>query len=230
MSEQKKPESMSTFFDERAGGYNHHMIEEEKFGSNYDQFAKHLPRTQASLRILDLGCGTGLELKSLFACAPNAILTGIDLSKGMLDVLRKTYPDKPITLHQDSYLTWDYPAEAYDMVFSLYTMHHFSSETKADLYAKINRTLMPGGIYLEGDYMVPDDVMDSLLQDYHDTTAHLAPHEMGAYHIDTPLSPRKTTELLVGAGFDHVQTLFEAMYSDHPFALLRAAKKGSLTA
>ncbi|WP_367355490.1 trans-aconitate 2-methyltransferase [Atribacter sp.] len=49
--------------------------------------AELLPETVVNL--LDLGCGTGLELDEIFKIRPNIKVTGVDLSKAMLGILNK---------------------------------------------------------------------------------------------------------------------------------------------
>ena len=48
--------------------------------------------------LLDLGCGTGLELDEIFKTHPAMKVTGIDLTKAMLEALNTKHPDKDITL------------------------------------------------------------------------------------------------------------------------------------
>ena len=81
-------EAMGDFFDRVSDTYDSDM---EKAVDAFNQFysvVADIPETQAELRILDIGCGTGLELAAVFEKAPNAIITGIDISADMLDKLR----------------------------------------------------------------------------------------------------------------------------------------------
>lgn len=84
-------EKMSDFFENRLDGYDEHMKmniwSADKF---YPFTAKCLP-IQENCRVLDLGCGTGLELEEYFLLNPSAKITGIDLSQGMLSALRKKF-------------------------------------------------------------------------------------------------------------------------------------------
>lgn len=57
---EKKLESMSEFFDSRAGEYDYHMIEELDLMVFYDEIAKQIPDGRPNIKLLDLGCGTGL--------------------------------------------------------------------------------------------------------------------------------------------------------------------------
>lgn len=57
------PEEMAAFFNTRADGYDVHM----KGLDNYDEFYRMVPSAIAStvkvVKLLDLGIGTGLEMK-----------------------------------------------------------------------------------------------------------------------------------------------------------------------
>ena len=60
MCERGAAEEMSDFFTVRGDGYDEHMMQ---FASCYDVTASHIPADCNVL--LDLGCGTGLELDAL---------------------------------------------------------------------------------------------------------------------------------------------------------------------
>ena len=53
--------------------------------------------------VLDLGCGTGLELEEYFRLNPDASVTGIDLSDAMLNALSSKFPNRKLSLIQGSY-------------------------------------------------------------------------------------------------------------------------------
>ena len=69
--------------------------------------------------ILDLGCGTGLELEELFAVNPGAKVTGIDLSEAMLNALKAKFPEKDLTLVCASYFDVPFGENAYDAAVSV---------------------------------------------------------------------------------------------------------------
>lgn len=95
-------EKMGAFFDARLEGYEEHQLTCIESAQEFYPFtARCLPTGQAS--ILDLGCGTGLELSYYYALAPEARVTGIDLAPGMLQALQEKFPDKALTLIQGSY-------------------------------------------------------------------------------------------------------------------------------
>lgn len=148
-------EKMSDFFTSRLDGYEEHMLNEvEGCKEGYVKMAKLLPRTTVNL--LDLGCGTGLELDEIFKTHPYIRVTGIDLAKAMLDVLRAKHPDKDLTLIHGSYFDYDFGTDRFEAIISFQTLHHYSHGQKNQLYSKVYSALKPGGRYIECDYMVTE--------------------------------------------------------------------------
>ena len=91
-------EKMSDFFEARLDGYDEHMMTNIESATEFYPFtAKMLPAFE-SCHILDLGCGTGLELEEYYLLCPSAKVTGIDLSQGMLSTLKRKFTDKDISL------------------------------------------------------------------------------------------------------------------------------------
>ena len=85
-------EKMGAFFDARLDGYEEHQLTcIESAQEFYPYTAACLPK-EPGVHILDLGCGTGLELNSYFEYNPAAKVTGIDLAPGMLQALREKFP------------------------------------------------------------------------------------------------------------------------------------------
>lgn len=85
-------ERMDVFFNNRVDGYDAHMLDDSGPAKLFYPFtAEQLPRNE-NASLLDLGCGTGLELEYYFQVNPTAKVTCIDLAAKMLDVLRKKFP------------------------------------------------------------------------------------------------------------------------------------------
>jgi ubiquinone/menaquinone biosynthesis C-methylase UbiE len=85
-------EEMDAFFDARAHGYDSHMERTvTDFAEFYQAIATEITPTSQPVSILDIGCGTGLELSGILAQAPQAQLTCNDLSLGMLEKLKPKY-------------------------------------------------------------------------------------------------------------------------------------------
>ena len=113
-------EEMGAFFRKRLPEYEARMT--KFWGEDYKQFARAVP--QSAKRILDLGCGTGLELDALYNLRTDISVIGIDLSPDMLDALMKKHGDKDLTLLCGSYFAVPFPV-AFDAVISFESLHHF---------------------------------------------------------------------------------------------------------
>src|SRR4051812_421955 len=111
------PESMEAFFAERAAGWED-FVKKTWLPNHYEHYyellASGIEATQRPVRILDLGCGGGIELEWIFRRAPHARITAVDRSGPMLDCLRRKYADhlSRLTIVEDSYLTCPLEAEA----------------------------------------------------------------------------------------------------------------------
>ena len=73
-------EKMSEFFENRLDLYDEHMLTEIEGAREFYPFTASLLPKGENAEILDLGCGTGLELAFYFPLNPAAKITGIDLS------------------------------------------------------------------------------------------------------------------------------------------------------
>ena len=106
-------ERMDSFFEKRVEEYDEHMLNEvEGCKEGYIKMAQLIP--DGTQNLLDLGCGTGLELDEIFKIHPHIHVTGIDLTKAMLCRLRQKHPDKNIRLICDDYFKTDFGKESFD--------------------------------------------------------------------------------------------------------------------
>lgn len=118
-------EKMSGFFENRLDGYDEHMLTNIESATEFYPFtAKMLPAIENS-HILDLGCGTGLELEEYYLLCPSAKVTGIDLSQGMLSALGKKFNGKDIILNVGSYFDVPFGESVFDAAVSVESLHHF---------------------------------------------------------------------------------------------------------
>lgn len=198
-------EEMSDFFTTRVDGYDEHMINYvEGCKDGYVKMAELLPHDVA--KILDLGCGTGLELDEIFKIKPFINVTGIDLTVGMLDKLKQKHSDKNLSLINASYFDYDFGICEYDAVISFQTMHHFSHEDKLKMYSKVFEALKTDGKYIEGDYMVENQEEEDFYYSENKRIRKEQGISEGAfYHYDTPCTIANQIKILSKAGFRSVK-------------------------
>ena len=214
MSNIKIPEKMGEFFNVRANGYDGHMKDNVgSFDEFYDMVSTPINTTNEKIEILDLGCGTGLELKAIFKSTPNAMITGVDLSNEMLEKLKSKYDNfsDQITLINDSYTSHKFEKQRYDYAVSVMTVHHLLRDEKLELYKNIRNAIKDGGKYIEGDYVVSDEEEKEMIQEYEEKMKLVDKSEL--YHIDIPMSEENQIKLFYEAGFSKVEIVFEAEYN-----------------
>ena len=201
-------EKMADFFENRLDGYDEHMMTNIEAADEFYPFtAKQLP-TAENCHVLDLGCGTGLELQEYYPLNPSAKVTGVDLSQGMLSALKKKFADKDITLICDSYFDVPFGVSLFDCAVSVESLHHFTKEEKVPLYAKLHRALKDGGYFVLTDYFSLSDEEEQMHQQNFLSLKEeqkIADNEF--YHYDTPLTVKHETEALLEAGFSSVEVL-----------------------
>ncbi|MFW2491931.1 class I SAM-dependent methyltransferase [Clostridium chromiireducens] len=201
-------EQMSDFFTTRVDVYDEHMLNKvEGCKEGYVKMAELLPKDADE--ILDLGCGTGLELDEIFKSMPFIHVTGIDLTQAMLDQLKQKHPDKNLSLINANYFDYDFGTCKYDAAISFQTMHHFSHEDKIKLYSKIFNSLKTDGCYIECDYMVESQEEENF---YYKENKRIRKEQSipdgEFYHYDTPCTIDNQIMILSKAGFKTVKMNF----------------------
>jgi tRNA threonylcarbamoyl adenosine modification protein (Sua5/YciO/YrdC/YwlC family) len=106
--------------------------------------------------ILELGTGTGETAARLLERHPEAWLVGIDVSEPMLEAARSRVPDGRASF-EVARLQDPLPDGSFDLVASALCVHHLDGEEKADLFARVSEALAPGGRFVLGDVVVPDE-------------------------------------------------------------------------
>ena len=201
-------EKMADFFENRLDGYDEHMMTNIEAADEFYPFtAKQLPTTK-NCHILDLGCGTGLELEEYYPLNPSAKITGVDLSQGMLSALKKKFADKDITLICGSYFDVHFGMSLFDSAVSVESLHHFTKAEKVPLYAKLHRALKDGGYFVLTDYFSLTDEEEQMhRQNLSELKTEQGISDDAFYHYDTPLTVKHETEALLEAGFSSVEVL-----------------------
>ena len=203
-----KLEKMDDFFAARIDGYDEHMKRDIEGASGFYAYTASLLPSADGSRVLDLGCGTGLELEEYFAVNPGAAVTGIDLSEAMLNVLKAKFPGKNLTLVRASYFDAPLGEGQYDAAVSVESLHHFPEDMKASLYRKLHSALAENGVFVLTDYFAESEEME---KEYFRNLAALQKEQGLAddafYHYDTPLTVEHETDVLRRAGFGNVRIM-----------------------
>ena len=200
----KEPERMNTFFDARAGSYEEHMKKSiADFADFYGAVASPIEKTSDPIRVLDLGAGTGLELEQVFAIAPNARITVVDISSRMTARLMEKFADRErqIEVIHKSFNGMSFGDSMFDYAIAVMSMHHFMPDAKLDIYRRIQSSLRDGGMYIEGDWYVSTSDEIRMLAEYKAKKQSLAFQQDGEYHLDIPFSLETQRELIEQAGF-----------------------------
>ena len=201
-------EKMDAFFEARLIGYDEHMLTDiQGAGEFYPFTARCLPE-HPGVRVLDLGCGTGLELGFYFRINPTAVITGIDLSAGMLAALADKFPDRDLTLIRGSYFDLPLGTSCFDAAVSVESLHHFTQAEKTGLYRKLHTALVDGGYFILTDYFADTEAAeDAFRRELLQLKAEQGLSETEFYHYDTPLTVAHETQALLDAGFSRVTAL-----------------------
>lgn len=203
-------EKMNEFFNKRIDVYEEHQLNVIDGAQEFYPYTAACLPMQKNAEVLDLGCGTGLELNFYFKCNPTAKVTGIDLAKNMLEVLKEKFPDKELTTICGSYFDIPFGKNRYDATVSVESLHHFTKEQKSSLYKKIFQALKQGGYLILTDYFAETDEQEY----FHKQELLRLKSEQGIYddefyHYDTPLTKAHELQALNEAGFSIIKTLAE---------------------
>ncbi len=188
----ERNQKQRVFFNEKIDSYDdtHHTYMDTKkvLADNLDK---------DTIKILDLGAGTGLELIHLFELFPDARVTVIDITEKMLERLKqRDFSNKVETICGD-FFEVDFGNE-YDAVISTSALHHFKKDEKIKLYQKVYNCLKENGQFINCDKIaLTDDVEENQL--------HELEHNIDNYkHIDTPLTVEHEIEILEKIGFKNI--------------------------
>ena len=201
-------EEMGAFFDARVKDYDWHQLHYIENAGEFYLYTAHLLPWQDRARVLDLGCGTGLELQEYFLLNPSARVTGIDLAPEMLAVLRQKFRDRILPLICGSYFDVPFGENCFDAVVSVESLHHFTAGEKLPLFRKIQSALRDGGYFILTDYYALSETEELARRSELDSIkkAGNTPENV-FFHYDTPLTVEHERDALLQAGFSSVAIL-----------------------
>lgn len=145
---------MNDVFDTHADEYSEEIDKTlNQYGANHDFFMQHktwlieklLKEYQyqiSDLDLLDVGCGVG-KLHAYLKDKFNTV-SGIDISKGSIDVARRTYPDLRYDVYDGHKIPYD--DNSVDMTLAAGVFHHVLPQERSELASEMLRVLKPGGL------------------------------------------------------------------------------------
>jgi ubiquinone/menaquinone biosynthesis C-methylase UbiE len=141
--------------------YFYERITNEKYYETSDltewTVRKYIGECNLSKNVLSLGCGFGFLERKLAELKVFNHCTAIDISSGAIEKAKEIAKDKGI--NNIDYIVGDLEKisldeEKYDIVWMNGSLHHIS-DLKRSLI-KIERSLKPGGIFINNDFIGPD--------------------------------------------------------------------------
>jgi SAM-dependent methyltransferase len=104
-------------------------------------------------RILDLGCGPGLETPALCEAFPDAEVHGVDLSAPFVRFAHAWAEDRGHVIHyrQSDAQRTGYPDGHFDLIVSHILFHETWHDVLPVIFREARRLLAPGGVFLNAD-------------------------------------------------------------------------------
>lgn len=135
-------------------------------------------RPGARVRVLDLGAGTGETATAVLRRFPGARVTLLDTSGRMLRIALRRLPPENVDDVVLGDIIHALPAGAFHLVVSGLAVHHLHTTEKQGLFGRVRAGLEPGGRFVMGDVVRPEDPGDAVTplspaHDFPTTAQHL---------------------------------------------------------
>jgi len=144
-------------FAKRSTFYNDYIIKVvPNHGEMLDAFINSIPfPSDKPIRIVELGCGTGMATGNIVRKFPNAHLKCIDISQDMLNLAKKKFTTFPNIKFELADYTKDSITEKYDAVVSFLSLMYLANdEMQKSVFKKVYDVLVPEGFFISGEVNV----------------------------------------------------------------------------
>ncbi|MBM3728770.1 MAG: methyltransferase domain-containing protein [Acidobacteria bacterium] len=124
---------------------------------------RHYPKgSRSGVRVLDLGCGSGVHL--LFLAREGFVATGVDISSVGINNARQWLEKEGLSaqLHTGSVDTLDFPTGSFDLIISVGVLDAAGAAVADGAVRQAGRLLRPGGrgcfvFASDADFRIADD-------------------------------------------------------------------------
>nr|WP_224752506.1 class I SAM-dependent methyltransferase [Metabacillus arenae] len=116
------------------------------FNADYERPAmmKQIPERLSGVRVLDAGCSAGWYSEALADRGAN--VTGIDISKEMINTAKRRLKGKAAVLCHDLEKALPFPDHEFDIIVSSLTLHYLKDWENT--FTEFQRVLKPNGMFL----------------------------------------------------------------------------------
>lgn len=106
-------------------------------------------KTDGSADVLEIGCADGYDAIEIISKCRT--YKGLDYSKGMVDMAKSHHPKVDISVADMR--TYNYPPDAYDIIFAFASILNISNKDLKDLLSKLALSIRQGGVmYITAKY------------------------------------------------------------------------------
>lgn len=199
-------EGCDNFFYNSEDICDEYRLEDLEIIQFYDEIEKSLTNCRICSSLLDLGCGTGLELERIFHTFSVTSVTCVNISHSMLEKMLEQFPYYRHRINSicGSFFSVDLGIARYDCALSTYSLHYFNPFEKLVIYQRLHNSLKPGGIFIIGDYIAKTFQKE---YSYRKERLRLKTEnkmETSMNNFKTPLTIKTETGLLNRVGFTKI--------------------------
>lgn len=150
--------SNNSLFDAYADSYDGHRRDIiPQFETFYGTMLDRIPHDRdESIRVLDLGAGTGLSTELIRAQYQHANVVLVDESEEMLERARERFEDEDYDYRRSDVASMEMEPERYDVIFSALVLHYLSIPDKQKVLERGFDALNEGGVFVAGTIVDPE--------------------------------------------------------------------------